>query len=64
MSDVKESIVNEELESIKAELEAVKGELNQYKAAYERLVEQNNSVWGLYSNTIDYVVANTTRKDK
>ena len=54
--------VVEELENVKAELEQVKSERDQYKAAYEQLVEQNANVWGLYSNTIDYVVAQTTRK--
>lgn len=52
----------EELESVKVELEQVKSERDQYKAAYEQLAEQNANVWGLYSNTIDYVVAQTTRK--
>lgn len=51
-----------ELESVKVELEQVKLERDQYKAAYEQLIEENANVWGLYSNTIDYVVAQTTRK--
>lgn len=64
MSEVKNEIkdVVEELESVKAELEEVKSERDKYKSAYEQLIEQNSNVWGLYSNTIDYVVAQTTRK--
>ena len=52
------------VEQLKADLENVTAERDQYKAAYEQLVEQNANVWGLYSNTIDYVVAQTTRKQK
>ena len=52
----------EELERVKEELKSVELERDQYKAAYEQLAEQNANVWGLYSNTIDYVVAQTTRK--
>ena len=62
MAETKEIEKVENVEEIKAELEQVKNERNQYKAAYEQLVEQNANVWGLYSNTIDYVVAQTTRK--
>lgn len=64
MAEVKNEAkdVVEELADVKAKLEQVKSERDQYKAAYEQLVEQNASVWGLYSNTIDYVVAQTTRK--
>ena len=59
---VKVEDVVEELEGVKLELEQIKSERDQYKDAYEKLVEQNANVWGLYSNTIDYVVAQTTRK--
>lgn len=66
MTEVKETVtvedVVEELEGVKTELEQVKSERDQYKAAYEQLVEENANVWGLYSNTIDYVVAKTTIK--
>lgn len=64
MAEVKNEAkdVVEELEDVRAKLEQVKSERDQYKAAYEQLVEQNANVWGLYSNTIDYVVAQTTRK--
>ena len=66
MAEAKETVkvedVVEELEGVKLELEQVKSERDQYKDAYEQLAEQNASVWGLYSNTIDYVVAQTTRK--
>ena len=54
--------VNEELKEVKAELDQVKNERDQYKAAYEQLAEQNANVWGMYSNLIDYVAAQTTRK--
>lgn len=50
------------VEELKIELEQVKSERDQYKAAYEQLVEQNTNVWGMYSNLIDYVAAQTTRK--
>ena len=66
MAEDKETVkvedVVEELEGVKLELEQIKSERDQYKAAYEQLVEQNANVWGLYSNTIDYVVAQTTIK--
>ena len=64
MTEVKNEAkdVVEELEDVKVKLEQVKLERDKYKAAYEQLVEQNANVWGLYSNTIDYVVAQTTRK--
>ena len=54
--------VNEELKEVKAELDQVKNERDQYKAAYEQLAEQNNNVWGMYSNLIDYVASQTTIK--
>ena len=54
--------VNEELKEGKAELDQVKNERDQYKAAYEQLAEQNTNVWGMYSNLIDYVASQTTRK--
>ena len=54
--------VNEELKEVKAELDQVKNERDQYKAAYEQLAEQNTNVWGMYSNLIDYVANQTTRK--
>ena len=54
--------VNEELAAVKAELKHVKNERDQYKAAYEQLAEQNANIWGMYSNLIDYVAAQTTRK--
>ena len=60
-TDSKEKI---NVEQLKIELEHVTAERDQYKAAYEQLAEQNANVWGLYSNTIDYVVAQTTRKQK
>lgn len=66
MAEAKETVkvedVVEELEGVKLELEQIKSERDQYKDAYEQLVEQNANVWGLYFNTIDYVVAQTTRK--
>ena len=62
MAEVKETATVENVEEIKSELEKVKIERDQYKTAYEQLVEENANVWGLYSNTIDYVVAQTTRK--
>lgn len=63
MAEVNEAKATvEELKGVKAELEQVKLERDQYKAAYEQLMEENANVWGLYSSTIDYVVAQTTRK--
>lgn len=63
MAEVNEAKATvEELNGVKAELEQVKLERDQYKTAYEQLMEENANVWGLYSNTIDYVVAQTTRK--
>lgn len=62
MTEAKETAKVENVEEIKSELEKVKIERDQYKTAYEQLVEENANVWGLYSNTIDYVVAQTTRK--
>lgn len=53
-------IVN--VEELKIELEQVKSERDQYKQAYEQLAEQNTNVWGMYSNLIDYVASQTTRK--
>ena len=51
-----------ELAAIKAELAQVETERDQYKAAYEQLAEQNANVWGMYSNLVDYVANQTTRK--
>ena len=50
------------VEQLKNELEQVKSERDQYKQAYEQLAEQNTNVWGMYSNLIDYVASQTTRK--
>ena len=50
------------VEELKNELEQVKSERDQYKQAYEQLAEQNTNVWGMYSNLIDYVANQTTRK--
>ena len=50
------------VEELKNELEQVKSERDQYKQAYEQLAEQNTNVWGMYSNLIDYVASQTTRK--
>ena len=54
--------MTEELAALRAELAQVKGERDQYRAAYEQLAEQNANIWGMYSNLIDYVAAQTTRK--
>lgn len=62
MAEAKETAKVENVEELKAELEQVKNERDQYKNAYEQLVEQNTNVWGMYSNLIDYVAAQTTRK--
>ena len=58
----KKEISVEEFETIKAQLEQVSSERDQYKAAYEKAVEQNTNVWGMYSNLIDYVATQTVRK--
>lgn len=50
------------VEELKKELEQVKSERDQYKQAYEQLAEENTNVWGMYSNLIDYVASQTTRK--
>lgn len=58
----KKEISVEEFETIKAQLEQVSGERDQYRAAYEQAMEQNASVWGMYSSLIDYVATQTVRK--
>ena len=50
------------VEELKKELEQVKSERDQYKQAYEQLAQENTNVWGMYSNLIDYVASQTTRK--
>lgn len=58
MAEAKEKTVEE----LQAELAQVRTERDRYKAAYEQEAEQNANVWGMYSNLIDYVVAQTVRK--
>ena len=60
--EIKDNVL--EIDELRKELDQVRNERDQYKQAYEQLVEQNANVWGLYSNTIDYVVAQTQRKQK
>lgn len=62
MTEVKETTKVENVEELKAELNQVKTERDQYRAAYEQLAEQNTNIWGMYSNLIDYVASQTTRK--
>lgn len=59
MAEAKETTVEE----LQAELAQVRTERDRYKAAYEQAAEQNANVWGMYSNLIDYVVAQTVRKN-
>lgn len=63
MTELKENKV-ENVEEIKVELEKVKSERDQYKVAYEQAVEQNQNLWGIYSNLVDYVATSTIRKQK
>lgn len=53
-----------ELEQVRAELEQVKKERDQYVMAYNNLSIQNSNLWGIYSNTIDYVVNQTQTQGK
>lgn len=57
-----ETVELAQVEKLKTELEQVKKERDGYKSAYEQISEQNANIWGLYSNLVDYVVAQTNRK--
>ena len=53
-----------EVAQLRAQLDAVTQERDQYKEAYIQVSEQNASMWGLYSNTVDYLITSTQRKNK
>lgn len=55
--------VNTDVEQIKEQLMAVTKERDYYKNAYTQLSEQYINLWGVYSNTIDYIVTSTHKKD-
>ena len=58
--EVKDEVA--EVETLKKEIALLKAEKEQYRLAYERAVDQNTSLWGMYSNLTDYVVTQTQRK--
>lgn len=61
--DVKnENDLKSEIDSLKSQLEEVTSQRDEYRAAYVKLVEQNTNLWGVFSNTVDYVVTSTQRK--
>lgn len=52
-----------EIEQLKLQIEAVTSERDQYKNACIQLSEQNANIWGLYNNTVDYILSSTQRKE-
>ena len=52
-----------ELATLKTQLESVTAERDEYKNAYIQAAQQHSNMWGLYSNTIDYVLTRTHRND-
>ena len=60
--EIKKDVTVEEFEAVKAELEQTKDELEKYKGAYAEQVERYNSLFGLFVNNIDYIVANTYKR--
>lgn len=61
VSTEKSNVKECDCEILKVEIEQLKKERDQYKAAYEQLYTQNSNLWGLYSNTIDYIVTQTKK---
>lgn len=61
--NVNEEISMEEYNNLKKELKQVESELNQYKNALKEQTERYNTLFGLFANNVDYMIANTKRKE-
>lgn len=59
----KEEVSIEEYEAVKNEFKQTQNELEQYKNAFKEQIEKYNSLFGLFANNIDYIIANTKKKE-
>lgn len=59
----KEQKMLNEITSLKEQLAEERKNSLKLREAYETAVKQNASLWGLLSNTINYVVSDTVKKE-